>query len=279
VALVDVPTLAAELAAPDPPTVIDVRWRLGGPPGRDGYVAGHVPGASFLDLDRELCGLPGAGGRHPLPDPYDLEAALRRVGVRTGHPVVAYDAGDGQAAARLWWTLRWAGHDDVRVLDGGYAAWVAAGHPSQAGESPARDGDIVVEPGHRPVLDADAAEELAHAGVLLDARIGPRYRGETEPVDPVAGHIPGAVNLPAAGLTGEDGRLLPAQRLREVFADKGVRPDGAAKVGAYCGSGVTAAQTVLALSVAGIDDAALYVGSWSNWVDDPLRPIASGDNP
>jgi thiosulfate/3-mercaptopyruvate sulfurtransferase len=278
VVLVDVPTLAAELAAPDPPTVIDVRWRLGGPPGRDDYVAGHVPGASFLDLDRELCGQPGAGGRHPLPDPYDLEASLRRAGVRTGHPVVAYDAGDGQAAARLWWTLRWAGHENVRVLDGGYAAWVAAGHPAQAGESPGKDGDFVVEPGQRPVLDADAAEELAQAGVLIDARIGPRYRGETEPVDPVAGHIPGAVNLPAAQLTGEDGRLLPAERLRQVFADLAVRSDAAAKVGAYCGSGVTAAQTVLALSVAGIDDAALYVGSWSNWVDDPLRPIASGDN-
>jgi thiosulfate/3-mercaptopyruvate sulfurtransferase len=314
VALVDVPTLAAELATSgelasrniqatagelasrniqatagelasrnnqttfDPPTVIDVRWRLGGPPGRDEYVAGHVPGASFLDLDRDLSGQPGAGGRHPLPEPHGLEAALRGAGVRSGHPVVAYDAGDGQAAARLWWTLRWAGHENVRVLDGGYAAWVAAAGPIETGEPPTRDGDIVVAPGRRPVLDADAAEELAHAGVLIDARIGPRYRGETEPVDPVAGHIPGAVNLPAAQLGGPDGRLLPAERLRQVFADIGVRSDGAAKVGAYCGSGVTAAHTVLALSVAGIDDAALYVGSWSNWVDDPLRPIASGDN-
>lgn len=279
VALIDVSTLDRLLASGDPPTVIDVRWRLGGPPGREEYVGGHIPGAAFLDLDNDLCGTPGSAGRHPLPEPYDLEDALRAAGVRTGALVVAYDAGEGQAAARLWWTLRWAGHEEVRVLDGGYAAWIAAGRPTESGEPPVGRGDIVVRPGSRPVLDGDAAEALAHIGVLLDARVAPRYRGETEPIDPVAGHIPGAVNLPAARLTGPDGRLRVADELREFFAEVGIRPGEATKVGAYCGSGVTAAQTVLALSVAGFDAAALYVGSWSNWVDDPLRPVATGDNP
>jgi thiosulfate/3-mercaptopyruvate sulfurtransferase len=274
VSLIDVPTLAVQLANANPPTVIDVRWRLGGPPGHDSYVAGHIPGASFLDLDAELCGPPGDGGRHPLPNPAALEKALRAAGVRTGHQVIAYDAGDGHAAARLWWTLRWAGHDAVAVLDGGFAAWLEAGRPVEPGTATPRRGDIVVKPGVMPVLDADGAAALARDGVLLDARVAPRYRGEMEPVDPVAGHIPGAVNLPAAQLVDEAGRLRAADELRRVFADAGVRPEA---VGAYCGSGVTAAQTVLALHLAGYDDPALYVGSWSEWCHDPMRPIALGD--
>jgi thiosulfate/3-mercaptopyruvate sulfurtransferase len=270
----DVPALARLLASADPPTIIDVRWRLGGPPGRPEYLDGHIPGAAFLDLDRELCGAPGPAGRHPLPDPGSLQTALRGAGVRAGHPVVAYDAGDGQAAARLWWTLRWAGHDDVAVLDGGFAAWVAAGRPIEPGEAVPRPGDIVVRPGSMPVLDADGAAGMARTGLLLDARVAPRFRGETEPVDPVAGHIPGAVNLPAASLTEPDGRLRAADELRRIFADLDVRADG---VGAYCGSGVTAAQTILALHEAGYPDAALYVGSWSNWVADDQRPVATGE--
>ncbi len=273
-ALIDVPTLARQLADAHPPTLIDVRWRLGGPPGREGYVAGHIPGASFLDLDRELCGPPGAGGRHPLPDPAVLEKALRVAGVRTGHQVVAYDGGDGQAAARLWWTLRWAGHEKVAVLDGGFAAWVGAGRPVEPGTATSRRGDIEVRPGGMPELDADGAAAMARDGVLLDARVAPRYRGEMEPVDPVAGHIPGAVNLPAARLIDEAGRLRPADDLREAFAEAGARPGA---VGVYCGSGVTAAQTVLALHLAGYDHPALYVGSWSEWCHDPMRPIALGD--
>ncbi|GAA1764971.1 sulfurtransferase [Luedemannella helvata] len=275
--LIDAATLAAQLADADPPTVLDVRWRLGGPPGREAYQAGHLPGAVFVDLDADLSGAPGAGGRHPLPDPGALEATLRAAGVRAGHPVVAYDDGDGQAAARLWWVLRWAGHDDVRVLDGGFAAWRAQGRPVTADEVTPGPGDIVVRPGGLPVLDAAGAADLARAGVLLDARVTPRYRGETEPVDPVAGHIPGAVNLPAADLAGPDGRLRPAEELVAAFEAAGVtagRP-----VGAYCGSGVTAARTVFALHAAGRTDAALYVGSWSNWVADPDRPVATGDKP
>jgi thiosulfate/3-mercaptopyruvate sulfurtransferase len=262
VVLLDVAELAGVLAADNPPTLIDVRWRLGGPPGRLDHLAGHIPGASFVDLDTELCGPPGLAGRHPLPDPPDLQAVLRRAGVRAGHPVIVYDGGEMQAAARAWWSLRWVGHDDVRVLDGGFAAWVATGRPTEAGEVTPAPGDIVVHPGRLPVLDADGAADLALTGRLLDARVGPRFRGEMEPVDPVAGHIPGAVNLPAADLVQPDGRLRPPDQLRKIFQEAGVR----GPVGAYCGSGVTAANTILALHRAGFPEAALYVGSWSNWV-------------
>lgn len=271
-ALIDVVELADRLAGPSAPVVLDVRWRLGGPPRREDYLAGHIPGAVFLDLDDQLTGPPGAGGRHPLPDPARLEAELRGAGLRDGYPVVVYDYGDGLPAARTWWTLRWAGLEDVRVLDGGFADWVKAGRPTEPGAVTRPPGDLTVRPGGMPVLDATGAVATAEAGALVDARTGPRFRGETEPIDPVAGHIPGAVNVPAAELVGPDGRLLLATGLRERFKTAGV-PD-AGPVGAYCGSGVTAAQTVLALTVAGYPDPALYVGSWSEWVTDPTRPIA-----
>jgi len=278
VALIDVPTLARLLAGSRPPAVIDVRWRLGAPPARPAYLDGHIPGAAFLDLDRDLSGEPGPGGRHPLPPPRRLEAALRRAGVRENQPVVVYDGGDGQPAARLWWTLRWAGHSDVAVLDGGYAAWVADGRPIEPGEAEPPYGDFTVRPGQLPVADAAGARRLAAGeGVLLDARVPERYRGETEPIDPVAGHIPGAVNLPAGRLAGVDGRLRAPDELRAIFDAAGVRAGG--PVGAYCGSGVTAARTVLALHTAGFDDAALYVGSWSEWITDSSRPVARGETP
>jgi thiosulfate/3-mercaptopyruvate sulfurtransferase len=274
VALIDVGTLARELAGIDPPTVIDVRWSLAGPPGRENYLEAHIPGAAFLDLDTELCGKPGPNGRHPLPEPAALQTALRRAGVRAGHPVVAYDAGHGGPAARLWWTLRWAGHPEVSVLDGGFAAWTAQDRPVEPGQAQPRPGDIVVRPGQLPVLDADAAAAVARDGTLLDARVGPRFRGETEPIDPVAGHIPGAVNVEAQELIGPDGRLKSPAELRQLFEAAGV---GRGPVGAYCGSGVVAAHTVLALTVANID-ASLYIGSWSNWVAEG-RPVATGGQP
>lgn len=274
--LISVSDLDRALGTGPAPLLVDVRWRPGGPPARTAYLAGHLPGAVFADLDRDLAGPAGAAGRHPLPASEDAQAAMRRLGVSAGRPVVVYDDVDSSIAARAWWLLRYLGHDDVRVLDGGYRAWVDAGLPVATGEVPAQPGDFVARPGGMPVLDADAAAVMAREHVLLDARAGERYRGETEPLDPVAGHIPGARNAPTTGNVDEAGRFLPASALSRRFADLGVASDGA--VGVYCGSGVTATQLVLALEVIGVP-AALYVGSWSNWVSDPARPVATGADP
>jgi thiosulfate/3-mercaptopyruvate sulfurtransferase len=272
--LVSVEALAADLATEPGPVVLDVRWYLGGPPGLDSYRRGHVPTAVFTDLDRVLAGPPGAGGRHPLPEPAAFQAAMRAAGVRQDRAVVVYDDGDATIAARGWWTLRYYGHENVRVLDGGYRAWVSAGlEVTQAEPGPA-PGDFTARPGHMPVLDAAGAQATARTGRLLDARSAERYRGETEPVDPVAGHIPGAVSAPTTGNVNADGTFAGAAELAARFAALGVTGDGTA-VGAYCGSGVTAAHEVLALALAGVP-AALYVGSWSNWVADPGRPVATG---
>jgi thiosulfate/3-mercaptopyruvate sulfurtransferase len=281
--LIDVESLATWLAGGSPPVLLDIRWRLGGPPGIDSYRAGHIPGAVYVDLDTDLAGTPGEGGRHPLPARGDFEAAMRRAGVRNGCPVVVYDDGDSTIAARAWWTLRYFGHDRVQVLDGGFRAWTAAGRPAATAEPRVAPGDFTAVPGGLPVLDSAQAAALARSGVLLDARAGERYRGEVEPVDPVAGHIPGAVSAPTLGNVGPDGRFLPAAELRARFAGLGVMAGGSASlgevaVGAYCGSGVTAAHEVLALELAGVP-ASLYVGSWSGWTADPRRPVATGPDP
>lgn len=277
--LIDVKALAQALAGEDQPAVLDVRWRVGGPPGIGEYLAGHLPGAAFVDLDQDLAAPPGPGGRHPLPAAGAYQAAMRRAGVRDGHPVVVYDENDSLAASRAWWTLRYFGHEQVRVLDGGYRAWVAAGQPVSGGPGAIVPGDFTARPGHMPLLGADGAAALARAGRLLDARAGERYRGEIEPVDPVAGHIPGAISAPTAGNVTGDGHFQSAAELTTRFAALGiVAGPEPAEVGAYCGSGVTAAHEVLALSIAGIP-AALYIGSWSNWVADPARPIATGPDP
>lgn len=266
---------AADLASAVPvPVILDVRWQLGGPPGIEDYRAGHIPGAVFTDLNADLAGPAGAGGRHPLPAAADFQESMRRLGVSDGTPVVVYDGATSAAAARAWWLLRYFGHPDVRVLDGGYRAWTEAGRPSETGDSPAAaPGDFTARPGHLPLLDAGGAAALAKSGVLLDARAGERFRGETEPVDPVAGHIPGAVSAPTTDNVAEDGTFLPRKKLAARFRSLGA--DTASEVGAYCGSGVTAAHEVLALSLAGIT-AALYVGSWSEWVTDPSRPVQTG---
>lgn len=263
------------------PVLLDVRWRLGGPPGREDYDRGHLPGAVFVDLDTELAGEPGPGGRHPLPEPEALQAVLRAAGVSDSDRVVAYDGGDGSVAARAWWLLRWAGHADVAVLDGGYAAWMEEGRPLTTDVPAPAPGDITVRPGAMPVLDAVAAAGLASTGVLLDARAPERYRGDVEPVDPRAGHVPGARNAPFAGHLGADRRWRPAGELADRFAGLGVR--AGEPVGAYCGSGVTASSVVLALEASGLTTAdapaALYAGSWSHWCTDPARPAATGDQP
>lgn len=272
--LIDVSALAHLLSGPQPPAVLDVRWHLGGPPGVDAYRRGHLPGAVFVDLDRDLSGRPGPAGRHPLPSAADFQAAMRAAGVSAERPVVVYDDADSTAAARAWWTLRYFGHQRVKVLDGGYLAWVKAGRPVHTGSPEVPPGTFTARPGGMPLLDADGAAAVSKAGVLLDARTAERYRGEVEPVDPVAGHIPGAVCSPTLGNVGVDGRFLPPELLRERFAKLGATD--AVDVGAYCGSGVTAAHEVLALCVAGVP-AALYVGSWSSWIADPANPVALGD--
>ncbi|WP_030103916.1 sulfurtransferase [Actinoalloteichus caeruleus] len=273
--------LAERLGAAGPTTLLDVRWSLTGPPGREAYDAGHLPGAVFVDLDTELAGPPGAGGRHPLPDAQRLGATLRAAGVGAGRPVVVYDAVDGSAAARAWWLLRWAGHPEVAVLDGGYAAWVGAGHPVTTEVPAARPGDFEVVPGSMPVLGATEAGALAGTGLLLDARAPERYRGEVEPVDPRPGHVPGAVNAPFGAHVTEEGRWRSREELAAHFAGLGVRPGQ--EVGVYCGSGVTACSVVLALEAAGVREAgapaALYPGSWSEWSFDPARPAVLGPDP
>ncbi|MGG5258617.1 sulfurtransferase [Phycicoccus avicenniae] len=267
--------LAADLAR-GAVRVLDVQYTLLGPPGAQLYAAGHLPGAPFLDLDTALAGPPGRAGRHPLPDPAVLEEALRACGVGEDDEVVVYDQRTSLAAARAWWVLRWAGHPQVRVLDGGLAAWERAGLPVTVEvPSPAR-GDIVVRPGSVPVLDADGAVAMTRSGVLLDVRAAERYRGEVEPIDRVAGHVPGSVNLPMTELLADDGTFLPPARLRERLAAAGVHRD--TPVGTSCGSGVTAAQMALALHTVRID-AIPYVGSWSEWVEDPARPVATGAEP
>jgi thiosulfate/3-mercaptopyruvate sulfurtransferase len=281
--------LAEALAGGEPPVLIDVRWRLNGPPGLDSYLAGHVPGAVYVDLDTQLAGPPGDGGRHPLPATADFEAAMRAAGVRSGRNVVVCDEADSTTAARAWWMLRYYGHEPVRVLDGGFRAWAAAGLPVSTDDPAAlgtcdtvpERGDFTARPGRMPVLDAASAGALARSGILLDARAPARYRGQTEPVDRVAGHIPGALSAPTAENVTADGRFRPVAELRARFADLGIKAaaDSAAdQVGVYCGSGVTASHEMLALTLAGIP-AALYVGSWSDWITDPGRPVATGPQP
>jgi thiosulfate/3-mercaptopyruvate sulfurtransferase len=276
----------AEAARPDsanPPVVLDIRWRLGGPPGRADYEAGHLPGAVYVDLDTELAEPPGVGGRHPLPSAERLQDALRRAGVNAGSRVVAYDDGNGSVAARAWWLLRWAGFDPdrVAVLDGGYARWVAEGRPVSTEPTRPEPGDVVVRPGAMPVVDAAGAATLASTGVLLDARAAPRYRGEVEPVDPVAGHIPGARNAPVGELVDAEGRWPAPEALAGRLAALGVALDN--QVGAYCGSGINAAALVLAAEHAGLrppeQPVTLYAGSWSDWCADPTRPVATGAAP
>ncbi|MGO4597793.1 sulfurtransferase [Terrabacter sp. 2RAF25] len=260
--------------------VLDVRWALttaNRPAGRRDYEAGHVPGAFFVDLDVELAAPAGEGGRHPLPEPAVVQAVLRRAGITEHSRVVAYDGKDSYAAARAWWVLRWLGISAVRVLDGGWAAWTAAGLPVSTDEPADRHGDVVVRPGQLPTLDASGAAALARDGLLLDARAPERYAGETEPIDPVAGHVPGAVNSPTTEWVTADGTFRRDLAEHWAHVTGGVEPaDGA--VGVYCGSGVTAAHHMLALAELGVDTV-LYPGSWSEWIRDPSRPVATGHQP
>jgi thiosulfate/3-mercaptopyruvate sulfurtransferase len=283
-AIISAPALAGEHAAGSPPVLLDLRYKPGDPPGLSAYQQGHLPGAVYIDLESELAAPPGKGtGRHPLPSLEVFGAAMRRAGVTADRPVVVYDAGGlggGWAAARCWWLLRWGGHPDVRVLDGGLAAWQSHRDPDSGEKLPVTTeipdpapGDFIPTPGGMSTLEADDAAALARRGVLLDARAAERYRGEVEPIDPVAGHIPGAVSAPTTENLTDAGTFRSPDALRERFAALGAGPH--AEVGVYCGSGVSAAQEVLALQLAGIPSA-LYVGSWSEWTTDAGRPVATG---
>jgi thiosulfate/3-mercaptopyruvate sulfurtransferase len=275
--LVDAKTLREQLDGPHPPAVLDVRWALGDSHGHDHYRDGHIPGAVYADLDTELAAPPEPPrGRHPLPEIAQLQAAARHWGLRAGQPVVVYDNNGGLAAARAWWLLRWAGLPDVTILDGALTAWTTAGFDLVGGEQEVPPGDVSLAGGQLPVLTADAAAALARDGVLLDARAGERYRGETEPVDPRAGHIPGAISAPTSGNLTADGTFAAPAALRARYAALGASPD--VTVGVYCGSGVTAAHDIAALAIAGFD-AALFPGSWSAWSADARRPAATGPQP
>ncbi|MCV7432388.1 sulfurtransferase [Mycolicibacterium bacteremicum] len=255
--------LADRLSAGDPLTLLDVRWQLAQPDGRAEHERGHLPGAVYVSLDDELSdhGVSGRG-RHPLPSGAALQDAARRWGVRRGVPVVVYDDWNRAGSARAWWVLRAAGVENVRILDGGLGAWTAAGHALETGPVDAEPGDVVIVhddlyAGAMPTLTAEQA--AAHTN-LLDARAPERFRGDAEPVDTVAGHIPGARNLPSTAVLTEDGTVLSEDELSALGWTFG----GSEQVGVYCGSGVTASVLVAALAAAGVD-AALFPGSWSQW--------------
>ena len=275
--LIDVPGLEARLAAGRRTVLLDVRWALGDPHGHDHYLAGHLPGAVFVDLATELAdpAVPDRG-RHPLPSRARFQESARRWGLRNGDVVVAYDDSANMAAARVWWMLRDAGLAEVYLLDGGLGAWRAAGLPLEAGPVHPVPGDVELGSGQMPVIDGGAAATWPQGGLLLDARAGERYRGEVEPVDPRAGHIPGAVSAPTAANVDGSGRFLPPAELRRRFESLGVQDSRPAAV--YCGSGVTAAHEVAALELAGFS-AALYPGSFSEWSNRPELPVAAGPEP
>ena len=268
--------LHAHLGAADW-AVVDCRFALGDPAqGRRAYREAHIPGAVYAHLDDDLSGriVPGTTGRHPLPTPAGFAATLSRWGIDGGVQVVVYDDVGGGMAARLWWMLRWLGHDAVAVLDGGFPAWQRAGYPTRSGDETRAPRTFTphVRPGL--VADAEAVEALraAPSACVIDARAAERYRGDHEPIDPVAGHIPGAASAPWAGNLDASGRMLSPEVLRARFAEiLGEVPPERAVV--YCGSGVTAAHDLLALAHAGLDGARLYAGSWSHWITDPSRPI------
>lgn len=275
--LVSVDDLAAEIEQGARVRLLDVRWRLDRAEGRPDYLAGHLPGAVYVDLERELArpGVP-EHGRHPVPEPADLEAAARRWGLRSGDRLVAYDDNDGVAAARAWWLLRRHGLD-VRVLDGGFRAWVASGRRLERSDRAARAGDIeLVEPAGG-VVDIDRAAVAPRLGVLLDVRAPQHYRGQVAGADPVSGHIPGAVNLPTVAHIAPSGLLRSPDEIRAALAAVGIGPD--TDVVLTCSSGIPSAHTALAFAVAGLPDPAIFVGSWSQWSRDAGRPVATGATP
>ncbi|SAL16582.1 sulfurtransferase (cyanide detoxification) [Caballeronia arvi] len=281
--LISATNLAERLAAaPGSILVFDCRFDLGAPDsGEAAYGQGHIPGAHYLHLDRDLSGAKtGTNGRHPLPERAALVAKLASFGLNEGQQVVAYDAHGGMYAARAWWLLRWLGHDSVALLDGGLQAWEAAGHALDTAVPPKTQGTFKVGAPLQVTIDAQAIERSigTRDHLLIDARAADRYRGENETIDPVGGHIPGALNHFFKNNLTQEGRFKTAHELREAFgALVGTTP--ADRIVLQCGSGVTACHNVLAMEIAGLHGAALYPGSWSEWSADPGRPVATGPNP
>ncbi len=282
--LIDVASLREALATPGT-AVLDCRFDLAAPDaGRAAYLRSHIPGARYVDLNRDLSApVSAASGRHPLPDPQALAAFFRGLGLAPSTQAVVYDESNGSFAARAWWLLRWLGHPKVAVLDGGLSAWLRAGGATESGEPPRPAGQSAAGTGSTVRVDRRAAlgaEELTAAlqnprTLLIDARAPERYTGAVEPIDPVAGHIPGAVNHPFSTNLRSDGRFLPSEELERRWRDRlgGASP---ADVIVMCGSGVTACHNLLALERAGLPGARLYAGSWSEWIRDPRRPVARG---
>jgi thiosulfate/3-mercaptopyruvate sulfurtransferase len=277
--LIGTSELAARLGHPSV-VIVDVRHDLAQPDawGATEYGRGHVPGARFAHLDRDLSApKSGRNGRHPLPDPATCAATFGRLGIDATKQVVAYDQGSGMVAARLWWMLRSLGHDAVAVLDGGYAKWTREGRPVTS-EAPARSAGVFTPRRAAATVDAPAlvANLATRSLLLVDGRARERYRGDVEPLDPVAGHIPGALNRPYSDNLDADGGFKPATALEAEFASllAGRSPG---EVVHYCGSGVSACHNLLAMEHAGLAGARLYPGSWSEWCADPEHPVARGD--
>jgi thiosulfate/3-mercaptopyruvate sulfurtransferase len=276
--LISAAELAPHVADPDW-LVVDCRFELGKPDcGERAYAAGHIPHAIYAHLDRDLAGpVTAASGRHPLPEPEKFAATLAGWGMTPATQVVAYDADNSAFAARLWWLLRWVGHEAVAVLDGGFKAWTAAGLPTSTGIPARRAGSFVARPNRDMWLDAGEVAERVRRDDwrLLDARAPERFAGTVEPIDPVAGHIAGARNHPFASNLDSEARFLPADELRRRFerSQAGVADDHTIVM---CGSGVTACNLLLAMEAAGKRGARLYAGSWSEWIRDPSRPIRKG---
>lgn len=271
--LIGAQQLASWLDSPAPPVLIDVSWQLGAASLHDHYAAAHLPGAAWVEFEGNLSAEAGADGRHPLPDMAAFETAMRAAGVSNDRSVVVYDQGSSLAASRAWWLLEYAGHEAVQVLDGGLAGWRSLELPLSSAPVTPEPGDFVATPPNRLVLEAEDVLEYADRGMLLDARPGERFHGRGETVDPVAGHIPGAVSVPALENLQEDGRFLPSDDLAMRLTMHGVTPH--TPVAVYCGSGVQAMHLALAMEVAGLDaPTGVYVGSWSHWITDPERPIA-----
>jgi thiosulfate/3-mercaptopyruvate sulfurtransferase len=267
------------------PTLLDVRWELGRPNGQSEYEQEHLPGAVYIDLDNQLSSPPGPdgkGGRHPMPDKKLFASVMQHAGVRDDRPVVCYDVHDSLPASRAWWMLRYYGKHDVQVLDGGLAAWLAAGYPTESGSFTPKSGHFTPHKHGRHKIKAGDVQQYADRGRLLDARPSDRFRGENETIDKVAGHIPGARNVPAVENLEDDGRFLPPRQLRERLTkrlgSKNAKTNGD-ELAIYCGSGVQAAHLALALEVAGMaKDPAVYVGSWSDWITKRDRPIETWDD-